>query len=193
MLGPAAIPQRDPFGRNPFSAIHLGSKPSPRFRTDWAWSPSGPGTAHVTASVTPTVAAQLLKFQARLPIWVDLVSGETSRVIESPLANVPVRMDFDLAFPSDRKPVVVTEILLVIAEGNQDVHSITAYDSATPLTERSPIDWPSADAVEPLTSSRSDLDTAAAAPPASSAASTETGNVALPIAVGVAAVLLLLT
>lgn len=197
MLLAAPIPRLDPFGRNPFLAVRLGSKPSPRFRTDWVWSSTGPGTAHATVTVTPTVAGRSLRMQARLPDGVDLIGDELSRTIESLIANVPVILDFDLEFPVDRRPVVVVDVLLFIAEGNQDAEAIPVFDTGTPLEERSPADWPSVSgASQPISAlPKNGGEVPVAAPTSSQVPSVEpSANIIAPVAVAgaiIAAVLLL--
>lgn len=110
------------------------------FRAKWTWASSANGTAQVTLTITPTINAQSMRVQARFPAGVSLVNGEPNRLLATPSANSPIMLAFDVAFPSDQKPMIPVEVLMVVGEEHQYAATIPVCDPDTQMAN--PVEKP---------------------------------------------------
>lgn len=106
------------------------------FRANWTWVSPSSGSAQVGLTITPTTSGESLRIQVRLPPGVGLTTGDLARTV-TPVANVPISLSFQVAYPAGTTPLIPADVLMAIADGNQSAATIPLRDPEAPIVHPS--------------------------------------------------------
>ncbi len=87
--------------------------PGSVIRADWTWTSIGAASAQVQLTIKPSVAAQTLRVEVKLPGGTSIAGGDFEKTFLNTMPNTRLAISFSVAYAANSHPLIPVSVAIL--------------------------------------------------------------------------------